>query len=1111
MARTALFGFILMSACICIQPDLSSAQNSCHERCGEVYYRGHKCHCDYSCLIHKECCLDYEMTCTTGNSCKGRCGEDFQRGKQCDCDNECSQFGKCCPDYTMHCMNEHFKAEIPEETLSTTTTSAKKLKRTTEKPSPKSTQLLVNEKAKIKPTLNDGVNWDTLQASPTNLQTKGPTIGRQNFAELQGDDESVLHVSKPENPTMFSSKKKGGDQKESSIIESTSEPLLETVLPESIRGSFDTWIESSGTENEILANSTSGLYITGHSTSFFKISEKSKDSEGISLEKLSTVLPYTTSSFKTTNQPEATRGNGTVMSEVSETATSIHNPQTSNTASEMTKSYTTGVTTEDRDIFDMGVSTEHALTEFTVLEKLTSSQTTISSITKLTKKEESTTPTKLADQTKNTNSSTTHEKPYSVTAKTHLSSPEPPLPVISDSIISQTASFSAIPSKTDTVDKVTTSYNMQTSNNLFESLTPRTTLKMRYDPNINTTTEKPDASTFSSPITTTINNNLIGNSQTTNNVSDLPVPVLTTLSRSETPFMLSESILSKEKEGDLEELPISESMNDTYRKAELTTMLMKRQSPELNKSCDGQMDSSTTKRQTKLTKSSNARSYDTEQPLSSFKTSENCKHTDVQSPETVSTVVPYIESASKMTNQAPEEEENQPESSSGNGHLISDVSETTTSINKPKKSISASEMTKSFTKVMTTEMPGFIEHSVTEFTVEREIQASSQTAESSTMGSTKKEESTMPSELLKETKNTETAMTKDRSYSITAKTNLSNPEPTVPVNSASIITQTGPLVPRFTKTHNLEKATTIYELQTSNNLFKGVAPGTSLKPKSDQNIKDTTEKLETTFASPITPATIETTKNVSDALVPDHDDSNLCIGRPANGMTTLRNGTTFVFRGHFFWMLNARGIEVGYPRKITEVWGIPSPIDTVFTRCNCQGKTFFFKGKNYWRFENGSLDPGYPKLISKGFNGLSGKITAALSVSAHQRKMESVYFFKQGGVFQKYTFEQQPSNKCAKPSTSLSIKVIRKRTAREAGGNLKIKAYLTKEIAISSLSGIQTSITSAISVPNPKSLDGYNYFLFSKNKYYNIKFINSTMPSLSSVHSNAHKDWYKCL
>ncbi|KAG2461800.1 PRG4 protein, partial [Polypterus senegalus] len=761
-------------------------------------------------------------------------------------------------------------------------------------------------------------------------------------------------VSKPENPTMFSSKKKGGDQKESSIIESTSEPLLETVLPESIRGSFDTWIESSGTENEILANSTSGLYITGHSTSFFKISEKSKDSEGISLEKLSTVLPYTTSSFKTTNQPEATRGNGTVMSEVSETATSIHNPQTSNTASEMTKSYTTGVTTEDRDIFDMGVSTEHALTEFTVLEKLTSSQTTISSITKLTKKEESTTPTKLADQTKNTNSSTTHEKPYSVTAKTHLSSPEPPLPVISDSIISQTASFSAIPSKTDTVDKVTTSYNMQTSNNLFESLTPRTTLKMRYDPNINTTTEKPDASTFSSPITTTINNNLIGNSQTTNNVSDLPVPVLTTLSRSETPFMLSESILSKEKEGDLEELPISESMNDTYRKAELTTMLMKRQSPELNKSCDGQMDSSTTKRQTKLTKSSNARSYDTEQPLSSFKTSENCKHTDVQSPETVSTVVPYIESASKMTNQAPEEEENQPESSSGNGHLISDVSETTTSINKPKKSISASEMTKSFTKVMTTEMPGFIEHSVTEFTVEREIQASSQTAESSTMGSTKKEESTMPSELLKETKNTETAMTKDRSYSITAKTNLSNPEPTVPVNSASIITQTGPLVPRFTKTHNLEKATTIYELQTSNNLFKGVAPGTSLKPKSDQNIKDTTEKLETTFASPITPATIETTKN----------------------------------------------------------------------------------GKNYWRFENGSLDPGYPKLISKGFNGLSGKITAALSVSAHQRKMESVYFFKQ--------------------------------------------AYLTKEIAISSLSGIQTSITSAISVPNPKSLDGYNYFLFSK-------------------------------
>uniref|UniRef100_A0A8C4SQE5 SMB domain-containing protein n=1 Tax=Erpetoichthys calabaricus TaxID=27687 RepID=A0A8C4SQE5_ERPCA len=474
-----------------------------------------------------------------------------------------------------------------------------------------------------------------------------------------------------------------------------------------------------------------------------------------------------------------------------------------------------------------------------------------------------------------------------------------------------------------------------------------------------------------------------------------PTVFTTTLSISETPFMLSESILSKEKEGDLEELPISESTSNTYRMAELTTMLMKRQSPELNKSCDGRMDSSTIERLTKL-KNSNARSYDIEQPLSSLRTTENCKHTDVQSPETVSTVVPYIESASKITNQAPEEEENQPESSSGNGYLISDVSETTTSINKPQKTNSASEMTKSFTKMMTTEIPGFIEHSATPLTVERKIQASSQTAENSTMGSTKKEESTMPSELLKRTKNTESAMTEETSYTITAKTNLSNPEPTVPVNSASITTQTDPLVPRFTKTHNLENATTTYELQTSKNVFKGVAPGTSLNPKSDQNIKDTIEKLETTFASPITPATIETTKNVSDALVPD--DSNLCSGRPANGMTTLRNGTTFVFRGHFFWMLNAHGVEAGYPRKITEEWGIPSPIDTVFTRCNCQGKTFFFKGKNYWRFENGSLDPGYPKLIAKGFNGLSGKITAALSVSAHQRRMESVYFFKQGTV-----------------------------------------------------------------------------------------------------------------
>lgn len=46
--------------------------------------------------------------------------------------------------------------------------------------------------------------------------------------------------------------------------------------------------------------------------------------------------------------------------------------------------------------------------------------------------------------------------------------------------------------------------------------------------------------------------------------------------------------------------------------------------------------------------------------------------------------------------------------------------------------------------------------------------------------------------------------------------------------------------------------------------------------------------------------------------------------------------------GHYFWFLD-RNMVPGPARGITQVWGVPSPIDTVFTRCNCQGKTYIFK------------------------------------------------------------------------------------------------------------------------------------------------------------------------
>ncbi|KAB1258933.1 Proteoglycan 4 [Camelus dromedarius] len=200
------------------------------------------------------------------------------------------------------------------------------------------------------------------------------------------------------------------------------------------------------------------------------------------------------------------------------------------------------------------------------------------------------------------------------------------------------------------------------------------------------------------------------------------------------------------------------------------------------------------------------------------------------------------------------------------------------------------------------------------------------------------------------------------------------------------------------------------------------------------------------------------------------DETNLCNGRPVDGMTTLRNGTLVAFRGHYFWMLNPFS-PPSPPRRITEVWGIPSPIDTVFTRCNCEGKTFFFKlltsfplfnyqDSQYWRFTNDIKDAGYPKLISKGFGGLHGKIVAALSIAKYKSRPESVYFFKRGMLYTAF-----PSDTFEVSSTG----------------------FLHNEVKVSMLwRGLPNLVTSAISLPSVRKPDGYDYYAFSKDQYYNL-------------------------
>lgn len=57
-------------------------------------------------------------------------------------------------------------------------------------------------------------------------------------------------------------------------------------------------------------------------------------------------------------------------------------------------------------------------------------------------------------------------------------------------------------------------------------------------------------------------------------------------------------------------------------------------------------------------------------------------------------------------------------------------------------------------------------------------------------------------------------------------------------------------------------------------------------------------------------------------------------GPPSHGSVMLS--------GHYFWLLDRNSVP-GPAHGITQIWGVPSPIDTAFTRCNCQGKTYIFK------------------------------------------------------------------------------------------------------------------------------------------------------------------------
>ncbi|NWX24065.1 VTNC protein, partial [Aegotheles bennettii] len=162
-----------------------------------------------------------------------------------------------------------------------------------------------------------------------------------------------------------------------------------------------------------------------------------------------------------------------------------------------------------------------------------------------------------------------------------------------------------------------------------------------------------------------------------------------------------------------------------------------------------------------------------------------------------------------------------------------------------------------------------------------------------------------------------------------------------------------------------------------------------------------------------------TTPGGDEELNPVEEPEEVCSRKPFNAFTDLKNGSIYAFRGKYFYELDEKSVRPGYPKLISDVWGIEGPIDAAFTRINCQGKTYLFKGSQYWRFDDGALDPGYPRNISEGFEGIPDNIDAAFALPAHSYSgNERVYFFKDK-YYWSYDFAHQPTQAdCEKSSPS---------------------------------------------------------------------------------------------
>uniref|UniRef100_A0A914ZEM2 Peptidase metallopeptidase domain-containing protein n=2 Tax=Parascaris univalens TaxID=6257 RepID=A0A914ZEM2_PARUN len=122
----------------------------------------------------------------------------------------------------------------------------------------------------------------------------------------------------------------------------------------------------------------------------------------------------------------------------------------------------------------------------------------------------------------------------------------------------------------------------------------------------------------------------------------------------------------------------------------------------------------------------------------------------------------------------------------------------------------------------------------------------------------------------------------------------------------------------------------------------------------------------------------------------DDDVPDICADATLDAMTVIGNGSAYAFKGDFYWRMNERSFDEGYPRRISQDWGgISGPIDAAVT--DSDGDSYIFKGEQYWLLDrNGKVYEGYPRFISAGLVDMPSNIDAALIWNYDDQP----YFFK---------------------------------------------------------------------------------------------------------------------